>query len=83
MEANLEIGRRLGAELDGLDPEVYVTTERAAAALDRHPETLKRWRRRRQFLAYVQIGGVVMYRVADIQQFLRSARVNPIDERSE
>ena len=74
--------RRLGAELDTFDADDYLGTEGAALAIHRHPETLKRWRRDRKFLQYVLVGGgEVLYKVADLREFLKSARVEPVSGR--
>jgi len=80
--ANKSTGRRLGAELDSLDPESFIGTEAAAAAIGKHPDTLARWRRERRFLAFVQLGGgECLYRVTDLVEFVRAARIEPIKAR--
>lgn len=65
-------------DLDTLDPDHYLGTQGAAAAIGKHPATLTRWRIARRFLPYMQVGaGEVLYKVSDLREFLKAARVEP------
>jgi hypothetical protein len=68
-----------GVDLDALDPDDELDTEQSAATLRKHPATLKRWRKERRFLPFLQIGGEVRYKVGDLRNFLAAARVEPIE----
>lgn len=82
MEPQTVATRRLGIGLDSLDDDVYVSTTAAAAGVGKTPETLRRWRQRREHLPFVAVGaGIVMYRVGDLRDFLKSSRVEPVSGR--
>lgn len=50
----------------------YLTQDEAAAVLEVHPHTLKRWKWRDYGPKPVKVGGRVRYRLSDIQSWLAS-----------
>ncbi|HEX7338743.1 MAG TPA: helix-turn-helix domain-containing protein [Rhodanobacteraceae bacterium] len=59
-------------------PQENITSNEAAALLHRAPITLERWRRRRVGPPFLRVCGRVLYRVADIEEWLEKNRVEPM-----
>ena len=55
-----------------------LTTRQAAEFLGVRPATLEVWRTTRRYpLPYIKLGGLVQYRLADLEAFIKSRTVRP------
>jgi len=57
--------------------EPVITTREASILLRTHISTLARWRSGGAGPAHIQMGGRVMYRESDIENWLATCTVNP------
>lgn len=62
-----------------MDHNQLLSTIEAAARLNIHPETLKRWRAEGRSPAYVKLAGkAVRYRASDIEAWISNSTVSPL-----
>lgn len=54
-----------------------VNDREAARFLGLAPQTLRNWRTNRRGPKYVRLGGRIVYRLADLNEFLNSGVINP------
>jgi hypothetical protein len=57
--------------------QALLTETEAAANLLAKPATLRKWRARDRGPSYLKLGGLIRYRLDDLNEFLETSRVVP------
>ena len=66
-----------------MDKVQVVNDREAARFLGLAPQTLRNWRTNRRGPKYVRLGGRIVYRLADLNEFLNRGVIDPATEAGE
>lgn len=62
---------------NNLLPVRFLSEKKAAACMDAHPQTLKRWRAQGRGPKFLRLGGRIRYTPQAIQEYISSCVIDP------
>jgi len=74
--------RREIMEIPPTAAALLITEAEAAARLTAKVQTLRAWRHRQTGPPYLKLSGKIRYRVSDIDEFIETSRVVPVEKKS-